>query len=195
MSMSAPQILEPQTHRWTRAEFNQMGELGWFHDRRVELIEGEVVEMPPLGNRHCISTECTADALRNAFGPGFWVRVQMPLDLGMLSEPEPDIAVVQGLPRHYTSHPTTALLVAEISDTTLKLDQIRKASLYARAGIADYWIVNLVEQQVEIHRQPQADASQPFGFSYADLVILKPSDFVTPLAVPRARILVADLLA
>src|SRR5437870_1177779 len=105
--MSSPTILEPRTHVWTRDEYRRAGELGLFRDRRVQLIEGEILDMPPLGNLHCISTECTARALRDVFGAGFWVRVQMPLDLGPLSDPEPDLAVVHGSPRDYASHPST----------------------------------------------------------------------------------------
>ncbi len=192
--MWAPTIIEPQAHVWTHDEYVRAGDAGLFRHRRVQLIEGEIIDMPPLGNLHCISTECSARVLRTAFGHGFWMRVQMPLDLSPLSDPEPDISVVQGLPRDYLAHPKSALLVVEVSDSTLHFDQREKASLYAKAGIADYWIVNLVDRQLEVHRNPQADPRQAFGFGYADLVILDAKASATPLAAPQARILVADLL-
>jgi Uma2 family endonuclease len=81
-----------------------------------------------------------------------------------------------------------------VSETTLAYDRGRKASLYAASGIADYWIVNLVQRQLEIYRNPIADASQPFGFRYDQRTILNPNDHASPLAAPPARILVADLL-
>jgi Uma2 family endonuclease len=173
-----------------------MAEAGLFLDCRVELIEGEIVEMPPQKNFHAAAISLTQDALNAAFGPGHWVRVQMSLDLTPLSVPDPDLAVVPGSPRQVKSaqNPTTALLIVEVSETTLRFDRGRKASLYARAGIADYWIVNLVDRQLEVRRNPVSDGNQPYGFRYADEMILSPADFVTPLGAPQARISVVDLL-
>jgi Uma2 family endonuclease len=189
------QLVEPKTRRWNRAEFYQMADLGWFNDQRVELIEGEIIEMPPIGNPHCICTDRVAESLRTVFHPGCWVRMQMPLNLNPYSEPLPDVAVVAGARDQYTDHPTTALLVVEVSDTTLSYDRRRKASLYARTAIADYWIVNLVDRQLEVHRDPAADSTQAYGFGYANpLLILGPADLVTPLAAPHARIPVTNLL-
>jgi Uma2 family endonuclease len=194
VKMTVAQLVEPTTYRWTREEFYELADLGCFQDRRVELIEGEIIDMPVPGNPHCISTECVAEALRNAFGKSHWVRVQMPLNLSPYSDAEPDAAVVPGTPRDYTDHPTTALLVVEVSDTTLSFDRGRKASLYARAGISDYWIVSLVNHQVEIRRQPAPASNREYGYGYADLTILSPGDHVAPLALPQAQIAVADLL-
>src|SRR5262249_3117373 len=131
---------------------------------------------------------------RAAFGVGFWIRTQAVLNLGPESEPEPDLSVVPGGPRDYPEHPKTALLVVEVSDTTLWLDRTRKRPLYASAGLADYWIVNLVDRQVEVHRNPIADSAAPLGFRYADVTIHGPGDFLSPLAAPSARVAVADLL-
>jgi Uma2 family endonuclease len=120
----------------------------------------------------------------------------MSLDLSPHSVPDPDLAVVPGTPRSYmtASNPTTALLIVEVSESTLPYDRRAKASLYAAAGIADYWIVNLVQRQLEVHRDPVADTAQPYGFRYASRSILDPADVVAPLAAPQARITVADLL-
>jgi Uma2 family endonuclease len=85
-------------------------------------------------------------------------------------------------------------LIVEVSETTLRYDRYRKASLYARVGIQDYWIVNLVHQQLEVRRRPVPDNSQRYGFAYGDRTILKPNEHVSPLAMPQAKILVADLL-
>jgi Uma2 family endonuclease len=126
---------------------------------------------------------------------GYAVCVQLPLDLGDDSEPEPDVAVVVGEPLDYRdAHPTTAALIVEVLETTLSSDRTHKASLYASAGIADYWIVNLAHRQLEIHRRPIPDPHQPYGFGYVDVTHLTAADFVSPLAVPQATIAVADLL-
>ena len=192
----AAATVEPQPRRWTKDEFYRMLDLGWFLDQRVELIEGEILQMPAQKNLHAVSVDLTADALRKAFGPGYWVRVQASLDLSPVSVPDPDIAVVRGSPRDYktANNPTSALLVTEVSDTTLRHDRGPKASLYARAGIADHWIVNLVDRQLEVHRNPVPDSKKPHGFAYADVIALSPTDSISPLAVPQARVAVADLL-
>jgi Uma2 family endonuclease len=124
------------------------------------------------------------------------VRVQASLDLTPNSVPDPDLAVVAGAPRTHNTNtnPTSALLIVEVSLTTLGLDRRRKGSLYARAGIADYWIVNLVDHQLEVRRSPVRDSNQRYGFGYADLTVLGPADHATPMAAPQARIAVADLL-
>jgi Uma2 family endonuclease len=191
---STQQAAEPTPRRWTRSEFQQMADLGWFAGQRVELIEGEVMVLSPQKFPHYATCDRVAETLRRELGAGCWVRIQAPLDLGPSSEPEPDVSVVAGSRDDYTDHPTTALLIVEVSDTTLANDRGRKASLYARSNIADYWIVNLVDAQLEVRRNPVADSSQPYGFSYADETVLQPSEFVTPLNAPQARIAVADLL-
>ena len=111
-------------------------------------------------------------------------------------EPEPDVSVVQGTERDYigTGHPTTAMLIVEVSDTTLRYDRGTKASLYAKHGIADYWIVNLEDGRVEVHRQPVADAKARFRMRYDNVTIHQKGEFVAPLAMPAARVAVSDLL-
>src|SRR5262249_26853912 len=89
---------------------------------------------------------------------------------------------------------TSALLVVEIGDSTLREDRTTMASLYAAGGITDYWIVNLVQRQLEVYRNRTADPAARFGWSYADRTILDPGDFASPLALPQARVAVDDLL-
>ena len=154
-------VLEPRVRKWTREEYYKMGELGLFEGQRVELIDGEIIEMSPMGNPHVIAASLAHDALQRAFGVGFWVRHGAPISVSSISEPEPDIAVVKGTPREFKDHPSTALLAVEVSETTLAMDRKRKASLYASAGILDYWIVNLspsIETLDNIH------ISLPFFF-------------------------------
>ena len=172
-----------------------MAEWGIFRNQRVELIEGVIVDMPAMLSRHGAVIGVIQRCLETTFGQAYWVRVQMPLQFGQRSAPEPDVAVVTGKPRDYLKkHPTTAFLIVEVSESSLYYDRGRKASLYARAGIADYWIVNLVNLQLEVRRTPVPDSTQRYGFGYADVAVLKTTDHVTPLAVPQAAIRVADLL-
>jgi len=136
----------------------------------------------------------TSLVLAQAFKTGFWIRSQAPLSLAADSEPESDLAVVKGRMEDYSDHPTTALLIVEISDSTLLHDRGIKSSLYAKAGIEDYWIVNLVDRQVEIYRQPQRDAGKRCGHGYATMTVLNAGANVAPLGLPGAAIAVSDLL-
>ena len=123
------------------------------------------------------------------------LRVQLPIDLGQPSEPEPDFAIVQGTDRQFlAAHPTSAVLIIEVSDSSLSYDRRRKGSLYARAGIADYWIINLVDNRVEVYRDPIPDSTQHYGHRYASRVDLVPPDTIAPLALPGIVIPVASLL-
>jgi Uma2 family endonuclease len=180
---------------WTKAEYYRMDQLGWFLGQRTELVEGEIVVLSPQGPRHFLVVQRVTRILEKVFATGFDVRMQGPFDLGTASEPEPDVAVVPGRAEDYAqAHPRTAALIVEVSDATLAYDRRRKASLYARAGIADYWIVNLVDEKLEILGNPRADSTQPFGFGYVNVTILHDGDDAVPLAQAQA-IPVADLFS
>lgn len=180
--------------RWTAKEYLRLTKLGFFDDTRVELIGGEISEMSPQLNPHVLAVELTVEALRAAFGDEFWVRSEATLNLSPLSMPDPDVSVLAGNRRtHGREYPTTALLVVEVSDATLDRDRKRKGSLYAAAGITDYWIVNLIDQQLEIYRDPQPDQTTRFRHSYSQKRTLKPGEQVSPLALSQAVIKVEDL--
>src|SRR5919198_1146345 len=119
----------PRLRLWTREEYLKMVEAGVFKPgERVELIEGRNVAMSPQNSPHFTAVSLVEEALRTLFGAGYVVRVQGPLDLSPTSQPEPDIAVVRGTIRDYAgAHPTTALLVVEVSDSTLAFDRGEKA--------------------------------------------------------------------
>jgi Uma2 family endonuclease len=186
---------EPRPLRWTRDEYIRLSEEGWFNGRRVELIGGEILEMGAPLDLHAASVDLSRDALRVAFGAGFWVRSQTTLDLSPHGMPDPDLFVARGSPRGAgRTFPTSALLVVEVSDTSLAYDRNAKASLYAAAGITDYWIVNLVQRQLEVRRSPVTDAAALFGAPYSATTIHDPGDAVAPLAAPQAPVAVADLL-
>jgi Uma2 family endonuclease len=189
--MSAPAI---QTKRWTRQEYDRLAETGILApDERVELLEGEIVTMTPQHSPHSASIGLAEAALRKAFGPAHWIRIQLPLIVDPDSEPEPDLTVVLGSPRDYVAeHPRTALLVVEIADSTLKRDREHKSPIYARAGIPEYWIVNLVERCLEVYRDPVASPGQPARYRVSRKIA--PTETVSPLSTPHISIPIDELL-
>jgi Uma2 family endonuclease len=179
----------PRPHLWSRADYERLVASGVFGPGdRVELLEGEIIEITPEKSRHAATVDLVLEALRSAFGAFHMVRVQHPLAVSGTSEPQPDLAVVPGSARDYVDeHPTSAVLVVEVSDTSLEYDRGKKALVYARAGLAEYWIVNLVEGAMEVHRDPGADG-------YKSVTRLGPTESVSPLAASKVSIAVADLL-
>jgi len=183
-----------QTRRFTRAEYDRLIEQGFFdEDEPIELLDGLLVVKEPQGSRHVAAVGLGRMALERAFGARYHVRDAKPIALDDTSEPEPDLAVVRGHPRDYLdAHPSTPVLIVEVSQSSLPRDRVRKAQLYARAGIAEYWIVNLVDRALEVYRDP---VGSPSGrWKYRSVRLLRPGGHVSPLAAPRARIRVADLL-
>jgi Uma2 family endonuclease len=189
-----PIAVDPHPRRWTKEEYYKLGELGVFRGQRVELIDGEITVLSPQNWPHASTTDRIFRILDHHLGQGFWVRMQLPVDFGLATEPEPDVSAVPGQPANYTNHPTAAVLIVEVSDTTLAYDRGRKASLCAAAGVTDYWIANLLDHQLEVYRDPVPDGTQDFGFRYATVTILQPGAMVSPLAAPQVQIAVADLL-
>jgi Uma2 family endonuclease len=184
-----------RTRRWKRVEYEQLIDSGIFQPgERLELIGGQLLVREPQGGAHALGIELVAEALREAFGTIARVRVQLPIALDEESEPEPDVSVVSGpLEDADPALPSRALLIVEVSDSSLTLDRTEKASLYARAGIADYWILNLVERVLEVHREPAPGSTAPYGWRYRVVHRLGAGDVVSPLAAPRSWIPVARL--
>ena len=181
--------------RWQRAEYERLVGLGVFRGEPLELIGGELVVAEPQGAYHAAAITRVDYALRAVLPPGWLVRLQAPVSLDDESEPEPDLVVVPGRPGDYgESHPVRVALAVEVAESSLAFDRKRKGSLYARAGIADYWIVNLVDRVLEVCRLPRPDAAAAYGWRYRSIARLAPGAVVVPLAVTSARIAVADLL-
>ena len=129
------------------------------------------------------------------FGAGWFLRIQSPLHVDEHNDPLPDLAVVQGGPRDYFDcHPTTAVLVVEVSDTTLRSDLTEKAERYATAGVADYWVLDVENRQLHVFRDPQSLPKGLGATAYRTHLTLAPTDRVSPLAVPTAAVLVGELL-
>jgi len=165
-----------------------MAAIGLFDGRRVELVEGQVIEMPPMSSPRITSVTLVATALQAVAPEGFFIGVQGPLSLGGRSDPEPDVAVIAGEVRQYAAaHPRSAALVVEVADTSLRYDRTEKADLYAQHGVPEYWIVNLADRQVEVHRDPT-----PAGYRSREVV--SSSANISARFVPGVSIRVADLL-
>ena len=162
-----------KTRRWTRIEYDRLIEIGIIQeDERLELLAGELV----LRDRQ------TPD---HATGIG----------LDDESEPEPDVSVVPGTIYDYRhTHPSRPTLLVEVADSSLAFDREHKGSLYARARVPEYWIVNLVDSVLEVYREPGPDAAAAYGFAYRAMHTLRAEDHVTPRALPTVRVPVADLL-
>jgi len=186
-----------QARRWTRAEYDRLIEIGVFQPRdRIELLGGELIVAEPQSEPHYTAIGLAEDALRAALGTGWLVRSQGPIALDDESEPEPDIAVVPGTRRDYLQdHPARPVLVIEVAASTFYLDRKHKGSLYARAGLGDYWILDLAHRRLEIYRRPVADAAAPFGWRYESVEHVEPDDVVAPLAAPEACVRVSDFLS
>jgi Uma2 family endonuclease len=188
--------VEVKTHRWRRVEYERLIETGFFRPGDpVELVGGQLIVAEPQGSRHFAAVQAMEEALRTAFGPGWQIRGQGPLALDEESEPEPDVAVVAGSFRDYVDgHPSRPVLVVEISESSLGLDRDHKGSLYARASLAEYWVVNLVDQALEVYRDPGPDPAAPFGWRYRSVEVLRGEAATSPLASAGASVHVRDVL-
>lgn len=184
---SGPYPPQPMPKVWTVAQFHYLGDLGLFEGRGAKLMNGAIIEEGPMKHPHAKASTKTEDRMREAFGRGWHVRASKPLVFGQTTDPMPDVAVVRGTPDDYTDHPTTADLVVEVSDTSLRYDLTDKLTAYAAAGIADYWVLDVNGRQLHVFRDPAGDA-------YASHLTLAESDTVAPLAAPAATVRVADLL-
>lgn len=193
MSILAPSIASqyPQRKRWTGEEFDRASLSGLFDGQSLELVDGQLLEVPPMNDPHAQAIQLANYALLNVFPPAGWtIRVQCPMRLGE-SRPLLDFVVVPGI-RQVVQHPATGSLIIEVSDTTLEFDRTRKGPLYARHELTDYWIINLNGRCVEVYRSPiGAESDDP---RYGETRVYDDTAEISPLAAPRAMIRVADLL-
>lgn len=178
-------------HRFTVAQYEEMVEAGILTENdRVELMRGEVVEKVSIGPAHAAVVNRLNRLFQRRFGDSVLVAVQDPVRLSD-SEPEPDLALLKMRDDFYADQTPGAndvLLVVEVADTTLETDRTLKCEVYAEAGISEYWIVNLIEECLEVHRQPT-----PSG-TWAKIRRLTRADSIAPLCLPDCLIPVADLL-
>jgi Uma2 family endonuclease len=190
------QTHDPKPYLYTVADYDQMASAGLFDRKRVELVEGRIFRMAAQYEPHVAGVSLASQVIEQAFGSGYWVRRQSPIRLGARSKPEPDVALVLGTEYDYlkSGTPTQPLLVIEVSDTTLRFDRGRKASMYAKHAVSDYWILNITDFQLEVHREPIADPAHKHHFRFASVTILTPDQSVPPLAASHVRIPVSVIM-
>ena len=185
----------PHPCRWTKDQYHQMYATNWFLDKHVELIAGEIVEEGRMTRQHWIGVNLAGNLMPKFFREDYCLCVRGPINMGEDSEPRPDVAISLGSPLDYLeAMPTTAVLIIEVADFTITEDRHRKGSLYARAAVPDYWIVNLRKCGVEVYREPISIGHKPFGFGYGKMASYFWGDTVSPLALPEVHIAVDDLL-
>ena len=187
-------LTRPRLFRFSRDSYARLIDGGFLEeDDPIELLDGLLLVKEPQHSPHRTAVILTAKALERAFGEGWFVQVQSPIALDARSIPEPDVCVVHGAPRDYSEHPTRPALIVEVADSGLRLARGRKAAAYARAGIADYWIVNLVDRVLEVFREPARPGPARPRWGYAAVLTLRDDAAIEPLAA-RAAVRVADLL-
>jgi Uma2 family endonuclease len=168
-----------------------MSELGILDDNeRTELITGQIILTTAKGTPHVTSLQLLANALRDQIGDTALIRTQDPIQLDDFSEPEPDLVIAQGTVLDYADHhprPNQIYLVVEVADSTLKQDCDIKDKLYAQAGIADYWVLDLKNRQLHVFRTPT-----PTGYT-SHLILTEPNQ-ISPLAFPHLSLSLSSIL-
>jgi Uma2 family endonuclease len=187
--MSTPEIQIPR-HRLTVDEYYRMAELGILGpDARVELIEGEIIDMTPQGSRHADIVATVNRRIVLAVGDSAVVRCQLPLRLSNRSEREPDFAIVKARGKHYASaHPTATdvLLPIEVAHSSVRYDRYIKIPLYARHGVAEVWLIDIEAGRVHLFRTPRDG-------NYTDVSSLDRPDALSPAAFPLVPIDLSDI--
>ncbi|MBS0510202.1 MAG: Uma2 family endonuclease [Proteobacteria bacterium] len=183
----------PTLHRWSVADFYRMAETGLIRERdRMELIEGELIDMAPIGSRHAYQVDRLVELIYAARAQcmlPFMLRCQGPVRLSTWSEPLPDIALIR--PGNYsTAHPgpNDVLLIIEVADSTLKYDRDVKLALYARHDIPEVWLIDLQQDLLTQYRDPT-----PQG--YRRSCVAAASDVVEPAALPGLCVKLSELFA
>jgi Uma2 family endonuclease len=169
-----------------RVEYDKLIELGAFHDEHIELLDGVLVPMSPIGPPHSSSVQKLNELLLPTLLGRATVRIQSPFAALELSEPEPDVAVVP-LGDYQRSHPDQAHLIIEVAESSLSVHRGIKQRLYAACSVPEYWIVNIAERCIEVYREPAAGA-------YAKLDRYERENTLRPLRFPDLEIRVADVV-
>jgi len=181
--------LQPHPYRFSVEEYHHLWETGFFKpEDRVELLDGEIIIMSPVGLRHVQAGNWIVECLVEQARRRYMVSPGNPVWLHAHSEPQPDMMLVprvRKLERH--PRPEDVFLLVEVSDSSLAYDRVRKLTAYAKAGVREYWIVNLQEDVVEVFREP-SDGS--FGVTFQ----VRQGQTLSPLAFPDVTVLAADII-
>lgn len=192
VAVAAPPVARFERFRLSRDRYHQMIESGIFgEDERIELIEGGLVTMSPIGAEHSGIVDQLSEILVDQLARRAVVKVQGPIQLDDHSEPEPDVVLSKPRRDYYKRslpQPADVLLVIEVADSSLAYDRTVKMPLYAQAGIAEAWIVNLIDRWIEVYRDPS-----PAG--YTTMLKILPGRTITPQAFADVIVVVDDLLS
>jgi Uma2 family endonuclease len=196
MTLADGELLSaPAPHRWNVDDFFRASEAGIFDSQRVELIEGELIDMPSQKDPHAWAISRLVRSLLEMFPDPYWIKIQATLRFTDYSAPEPDIAVMSGPPSPPAIETPRPLLIVEVSETTLSYDRGAKASLYAANGIADYWVADVIAKQLYVMRKPSRDPAKRYGWGYTEIAILTVGDTLAPLAKPDTGVAVQSFLS
>jgi Uma2 family endonuclease len=183
--------LAHRKHQFTISEWHKMGKYNIFEPHaRMELIEGEIIDMAPIGPSHGGRVKRLNHLFSRQLGDSAIIGVQDPIQIRDDSEPEPDLAILRPEPNFYTERhpkPDDILLLIEVSDTTINYDRDKKVPLYANNGIVEFWLVDLGEETIEIYLEPH-----PQG--YAQKRIAKSGEILVPSQLPQVTMAVSDIL-
>ena len=184
---------DPPRKRWTRAQCATLEASGLLEQERLELVEGELISKMGKKRPHVSSLTLVRGWLEQVFGLRF-VNSEAPIDVAPednpTNEPESDLIVLRKDTSHFTSNPRAEdlRLVVEVADTSLHFDLTVKAALYARAGVPEYWVLDIGGRRLLVHRNPRSG-------KYADVAVYREQESVSPLAAPQAQFRVADAFA
>jgi Uma2 family endonuclease len=185
-------------YRWTLDDYEQLIALGLLEGKHVELVQGEILTMAPMGEPHALTIIRLTEALFPHFNSriGYHFRAPMPLALPALTcEPEPDIALVAlDTPTNETGRPMSAALVIEVAESSLAYDRDRKGPLYAAGGLQEYWLVNLPDRCLEVYRQSVPDATSFSGWRYQERQVLREGERISPVVAPAVMVPVDEVL-
>jgi Uma2 family endonuclease len=183
--------IQPRPYRFTTADYHRMAEAGILHeDSPVELIEGEIIQMSPIGDKHASGVDRAAELFFDKLRHRAIVRVQNPIHLSEYAEPQPDLALLHRRSDYYAAGhpgPGDVLLVVEVADSSIDYDRQTKAPLYARHGIPELWILDLTRDHLAVYREPSRDG-------YATTRVFRRGESISPLAFPDVQIAVDDIL-
>ncbi len=183
-------LLHAPTYRWSVEDYEELSRAGFFDpDERMELLNGEIIVMSPIGYRHAMAVNLLNEFFTAGSRGRYLVAPQNPFNLDKLSQPQPDLALLdrgcRSLKRH--AEPREILLVIEVADSTVRYDREDKGTAYAARGVREYWLLNLEKNCLEVFRDPQAEG-------YAERLIFDPADSAAPLAFPDLVLKVGEFL-
>lgn len=185
--LSAEAISPIEPYRFRRPEYHRLGATGAFDGKRVQLIRGTIITMSPMGTPHAAAIRKLTRLLVSLAPDALEVCVQLPLAASDDSEPEPDFALVAEGDSSANDHPSTALLVIEIADSSLKLDLGPKAGLYAECRVPEYWVIDLAARTTVVHAHPRRG-------KYTSVHRVPWSRTLVAATVPEISVRLADLI-